>query len=34
MEKIEEFDSGADVVLLANRRQTHRWLRKVVAEQS
>lgn len=34
MAKIEEFGSGTDVVLLANRRQTHRWLRKVAAEQS
>ncbi|MFJ3090118.1 hypothetical protein [Streptomyces sp. NPDC086838] len=34
MAKIEEFGSGADVVLLANRRQTLRWLRKVAAEQS
>lgn len=33
--KIEEFASGrADVVLLANRRQTRRWLRKAAAEQS
>ncbi|MEU7449182.1 topology modulation protein [Streptomyces diastaticus] len=32
--KIEEFGSGADVVLLANRRQTRRWLRKVAAEES
>lgn len=31
--KIEEFASGrADVVMLSNRRQTRRWLRKVVAE--
>ncbi|MEV5862171.1 topology modulation protein [Streptomyces sp. NPDC052071] len=34
MAKIEEFGAGADVVLLANRRQTLRWLRKVAAEQS
>lgn len=33
MAKIEEFASDrADVVLLANRRQTRRWLRKVYAE--
>ncbi|KUM99371.1 topology modulation protein [Streptomyces yokosukanensis] len=33
MVKIEEFASGrADVVLLRNRRQTRRWLRKVAAE--
>ncbi|MFI8499745.1 topology modulation protein [Streptomyces sp. NPDC085524] len=33
MAKIEEFASGrADVVLLSNRRRTHRWLRKVAAE--
>ncbi|MFW6725347.1 topology modulation protein, partial [Streptomyces sp. MAR4 CNY-716] len=33
--KIEEYAAGrADVVLLANRRQTRRWLRKVAAEQS
>lgn len=32
--KIEEFAAGADVVLLANRRQTRRWLRKAAAEQS
>ncbi|GAA2342119.1 topology modulation protein [Dactylosporangium salmoneum] len=35
MAKIEEFAAGrADVVLLANRRMTRRWLRKVAAEQS
>jgi len=34
MAKIEEFGSGAHVVLLANWRQTLRWLRKVAAEQS
>ncbi|WP_055595740.1 topology modulation protein [Streptomyces hirsutus] len=35
MAKIEEFAAGrADVVLLANRRQMRRWLRKVAAEQS
>ncbi|MFD7813693.1 topology modulation protein [Streptomyces sp. NPDC059785] len=35
MAKIEEFAVGrADVVLLANRRRTRRWLRKVAAEQS
>lgn len=35
MAKIEEFAAGrAEVVLLANRRQTRRWLRKVAAEQS
>lgn len=35
MAKIEEFAAGrADMVLLANRRQTRRWLRKVTAEQS
>jgi adenylate kinase family enzyme len=35
MAKIEEFAAGrADVVLLANRRQMRRWLRKVTAEQS
>ncbi|MCX4785421.1 topology modulation protein [Streptomyces sp. NBC_01221] len=35
MAKIEEFAAGrADVVLLANRRQTRRWLRKAAAEQS
>ncbi|MDK9494341.1 topology modulation protein [Streptomyces katrae] len=34
MAKIEEFASGrADVVLLSNRRQTRRWLRKVDAER-
>ncbi|MFF4835162.1 topology modulation protein [Streptomyces sp. NPDC001315] len=33
MAKIEELAVGrADVVLLANRRQTRRWLRKVAAE--
>ncbi|MFE6287840.1 topology modulation protein [Streptomyces sp. NPDC057877] len=33
MAKIDEFASGrASVVLLANRRQTRRWLRKVAAE--
>jgi adenylate kinase family enzyme len=35
MAKIEEYAAGrADVVLLANRSQTRRWLRKVAAEQS
>ncbi|MEJ8639081.1 topology modulation protein [Streptomyces sp. MS2.AVA.5] len=35
MAKIEEYAADrADVVLLANRRQTRRWLRKVAAEQS
>ncbi|WP_236242341.1 topology modulation protein [Streptomyces sp. CC228A] len=35
MAKIEEFASGrVDVVLLSNRRQTRRWLRKVAAEHS
>ncbi|GAA4935972.1 DNA topology modulation protein [Streptomonospora halophila] len=35
MAKIEEFAADrADVVLLANRRQTRRWLREVAAEQS
>lgn len=34
MAKIEEFGARADVVLLANRRQTRRWLQKVAAEQS
>ncbi|MFE3519830.1 hypothetical protein [Streptomyces sp. NPDC059166] len=34
MAKIEEFGSGTDVVLLANRRQTRRWLRKVATEGS
>ncbi|MGD1221341.1 hypothetical protein [Streptomyces krungchingensis] len=34
MAKIEEYAaSRADVILLANRRQTRRWLRKVAAEQ-
>ncbi|MFG2651238.1 topology modulation protein [Streptomyces sp. NPDC048436] len=34
MAKIEEFAAGrADVVLLANRRQTRDWLRKVASEQ-
>lgn len=33
MAKIKEFASGrAEVVLLRNRRQTRRWLRKVAAE--
>ncbi|MFF9016644.1 topology modulation protein [Streptomyces sp. NPDC014870] len=35
MAKIEEYASGrGDVVLLANRRQTRRWLRKAAAERS
>ncbi|MFD6128803.1 topology modulation protein [Streptomyces diastaticus] len=34
MTKIEESGSGTDVVLLANRRQTRRWLRRVAAEHS
>lgn len=35
MTKIEEFAAGrADVVLLANRRQTRRWLQKAADEQS
>uniref|UniRef100_A0AAU1M326 Topology modulation protein n=1 Tax=Streptomyces sp. NBC_00148 TaxID=2903626 RepID=A0AAU1M326_9ACTN len=34
MANIDKFGSGADVVLLGNRRQTLRWLRKVAAEQS
>lgn len=35
MAKIEEYAADrADVVLLANRRQTRRWLRKTAAEHS
>ncbi|MET7685663.1 topology modulation protein [Streptomyces sp. NPDC005423] len=35
MAKIDQFASGrADVVLLANRRQTRRWLQQVAAERS
>lgn len=35
MAKIEQYDTRrVDVVLLANRRRTRRWLRKVAAEHS